>query len=56
MKHDLCRMYMRRLLNLDGKFVLCSQGRNLIVEEGEGEGEGGGVDISLVVRLGPADY
>ena len=37
MKHDVCRIYMRRLLNLDGKFVLCSQERNLIVEE-----EGGG--------------
>ena len=36
MKHDLCRIYMRRLLNLDGKFVLCSQGRNLIVEEAGG--------------------
>ena len=35
MKHDVCHIYMRRLLNLDGKFVLCSQERNLIVEEEE---------------------
>ena len=35
MKHDVCRIYMRRLSNLDGKFVLCSQERNLIVEERE---------------------
>ena len=35
MKHDVCRIYMRRLLNLDGKFVLYSQESNLIVEEGE---------------------
>ena len=34
MKHGVCRIYMRRLLNLDGKFVLCSQERNLIVEDG----------------------
>ena len=34
MKHDECRIYMRRLLNLDGKFVLCSRARNLIVEDG----------------------
>ena len=34
MKHGVCRIYMRRLLNLDGKFVLCSQESNLIVEDG----------------------
>ena len=27
--------HLYRLLNLDGKFVLCSQESNLIVEEGE---------------------